>query len=140
MTVKYGKLMVDMMDLSLLLFVMISCSIMLDKFYSPLYGYMDNTPNKLLDWLVLDWYIRGLNDKDKRIAVYNKIDEIRAAIVCLQETKCETFDHSFIRSFYPKRFDQFIFSPSVGASGGIIILWNSSVFSRNNCRSIILLS
>jgi hypothetical protein len=28
----------------------------------------------------------------------------------------------------------------VGASGGIIILWNSSVFSRNNCRSIILLS
>src|SRR3954469_22123726 len=80
-----------------------------------------------LDWKVLCWNVRGLNDKDKQLAVYNKIDESNCAVICLQETKCESFDHSFIRSFRPKRFDQFIFSPSLGAFGGIIVLWNSSI-------------
>ena len=89
---------------------------------------MDSTTNAFLAWLIFDWNVRGLNDKEKRTHVYAKIDESNAAIVCLQETKCEKFDHSFIRSFCPKRFDQFVFSPSVGASGGLIILWNSAIF------------
>ena len=89
---------------------------------------MDSTKYWLLDWKVLDWNVRGLNDKDKRVIVYNKIDESQCSIICLQETKCETFDHSFIRTFCPKIFDRFVFSPSVGASGGIIVIWNSSVF------------
>jgi exonuclease III len=91
--------------------------------------FMDNTPNWLMDWVVLDWNVRGLNDKDKRLAVHNKIEESNCAVICLQETKCESFDHSFIRSFYPKRFDRFAFSPSIGASGGLIVLWNSSIFT-----------
>jgi exonuclease III len=82
-----------------------------------------------MDWMVLDWNVRGLNYKDKRLAVYNKIEESNCSMVCLQETKCHSFDHSFIRSFCPKRFDRFVFSPSIGASGGIIVLWNSSIFS-----------
>jgi exonuclease III len=85
---------------------------------------MDSTPT----WLVLDWNVRGANDKDKRLAVFNKIDKSNYAIICLQETKCESFDHSFIRSFCPKRFDHFVYSPSLGASGGLIVLWYSSVF------------
>jgi hypothetical protein len=89
---------------------------------------MDSTPIWLMDWKVLDWNVRGLNDKDKRLAVFNKIKESNCAIICLQETKCESFDRSFIRSFYPKRFDRFAFSPSIGASGGIIVLWNSAIF------------
>ena len=89
---------------------------------------MDSTTSWLLDWKVLDWNVRGLNDKDKRLLVYNKIDESQCAIICLEETKCESFDHSFIRTFCPKRFDRFVFSPSVGASGGIIVLWNSAIF------------
>jgi hypothetical protein len=28
----------------------------------------------------------------------------------------------------PKRFHNFAFSPSVGASGGILVVWNSPVF------------
>lgn len=46
-----------------------------------------------------------------------------------QETKCSSFDFRYIRSFCPKRFDSFAYSPSVGASGGILIVWNSAVFS-----------
>jgi exonuclease III len=90
---------------------------------------MDNTPTWLMDWMVLDWNVRGLNDKHKRLAVYNKIDESNCAIICLQETKCENFDHTFIKSLCPKRFDRFAFSLSIGASGGIIVLWNSVIFN-----------
>jgi hypothetical protein len=34
-----------------------------------------------------------------------------------------------IRKFCPKRYNNFAYSPSRGASGGIIVLWNASVFS-----------
>jgi exonuclease III len=61
--------------------------------------------------MVLDWNVRGLNDKDKRLAVYNKIEESNCVIICLQETKFEIFDHTFIKSFFPKIFDRFAFSP-----------------------------
>jgi exonuclease III len=70
-------------------------------------------------------------DKDKILSIYNKINESNCSVICLQETKCEVFDHSFIRSFCPKRFDQFAYAPSVGASGGIIVLWHSRLFTGN---------
>jgi hypothetical protein len=41
----------------------------------------------------------------------------------------EYFDHRILRKFFPKRFDNFAYSPSVGASGGILVIWNSSIFS-----------
>jgi hypothetical protein len=39
------------------------------------------------------------------------------------------FDLTFIRSCCPRRFDHFLYIPSNGASGGLIIIWDSSVFS-----------
>jgi exonuclease III len=61
--------------------------------------------------------------------VRSKVEESECDIVCLQETKCASFDWKLIRKFCPKRFDSFAFSPSIGASGGIIVLCNSSIFS-----------
>jgi exonuclease III len=81
------------------------------------------------NWRVLCWNVRGLNGEVRQRAVRAKIDESCCDIICLQETKCESVDWRFIRKFAPKRFDNFVFSPSVGASGGMIVLWNSSVFS-----------
>ena len=40
----------------------------------------------------------------------------------------EQFDIIMIRPFCPRRFDQFVVSPSVGASGEILIILNSSAF------------
>lgn len=42
--------------------------------------------------------------------------------------KHSAYDTPFIRKFVPKRFDKFEFIPSVGASGGILVVWNSSHF------------
>jgi hypothetical protein len=32
-------------------------------------------------------------------------------------------------NFVPRRFDKFEYVPSVGASGGILVVWNSSLFT-----------
>jgi hypothetical protein len=80
------------------------------------------------NWNILCWNIRGINGVEKWDAVRNKIEESSCSVIYLQETKKEAFDMSFIHNFVPKRFDKFELIPSVGASGGILVLWNSSVF------------
>ena len=84
-----------------------------------------NTTRK---WRVLCWNVRGLNSEKRQIAVRSKIEESQCSVICLQETKCDFIDHRFLRKFCPKRFDNFAYAPSVGASGGILILWSSAVF------------
>lgn len=70
-----------------------------------------------------------MNAVGKWDAVWDKIEESACSIVCLQETKKEHFDMAFIRKFALKRFDQFDFVPSIGASGGLLVVWNSSCFA-----------
>ena len=77
---------------------------------------------------MLCWNIRGLNADDKQLALYNKIVESGCALACIQETKKEDFDRSFIKKCCPRQFDSFAFAPSVGASGGILVVWKSSIF------------
>lgn len=78
-------------------------------------------------WRVLCWNVRGLNSDKRNRVIRQKIDENQAVVICMQETKIENFDMRYVREFRPKRFDNFAFSPSVGASRGILVLWNSSV-------------
>ena len=91
----------------------------------PVYALMSNLCR---NWNVLCWNVRGLNSESRQRAVRQKIEESQCSIACLQETKCSSFDSRSIKSFCPKRFDSFAFSPSIGASGGILVVWNSSVF------------
>jgi len=79
------------------------------------------------NWNVLCWNIRGLNAEEKHDAVRDKIEESGCSIVCLQETKIQSFDLPLVRKFAPRHFDKFDFVPSIGASGGILIIWNSAV-------------
>lgn len=58
----------------------------------------------------------------------DKIEESSCSVLCLQETKHEHFDISYIRKFAPRRFDKFDYIPSVGASGSILVTWNSAIF------------
>jgi exonuclease III len=88
-----------------------------------------NSANNRKCWNILNWNIRGINSDDKCNAIRQKLEENNCAVYCIQETKREHFDHSFIKKFAPKRYDQFAHSPSHGLSGGIILGWNSSVFS-----------
>src|SRR3954470_5481084 len=80
------------------------------------------------NWRVLCWNVLGLNSAERQRDVRAKIDESGCSIICLQETKCENFDLRLVIKFSPRRFDNFAFSPSVGASGGMIVVWCSSMF------------
>lgn len=83
------------------------------------------------NWNILCWNIRGLNSDDKWRAVRQMIDESGCSIFCLQETKRDSFDSAYIKKMAPKRFDSFCFSPSEGASGGILICWVGAHFLAN---------
>jgi exonuclease III len=80
-------------------------------------------------WKILNWNLRGINSENKWLALANKISESNCDIVCIQETKRESFDEQYLRNFCPKKLNKFEFIPSVCASGGIIIIWNGSLFN-----------
>ena len=80
-------------------------------------------------WNVLCWNVRGLNSDARQRAVRQKVLESHCAVVCLQETKLSECPRALIKSICPAGFDQFIESPSRGASGGILVVWRSDVFS-----------
>ena len=84
-------------------------------------------PNK--QWNILCWNVRGINSEKKQLAIRNAIDVSGCSVVCLQETKHPSFDASFVKLFCPKKFDMFAWVPSSGASGGLITVWMSSVFT-----------
>jgi hypothetical protein len=48
-------------------------------------------------WKILNWNIRGINAEEKWLALANKIEESGCDIICLQETKRQTFDMDYIK-------------------------------------------
>ena len=79
-------------------------------------------------WIILCWNVRGINSDKKWHAIKDRINDSFCDIICLQETKRETFDDAYIRNFCPPSFDQYVVLPSVGASGGAIVISKSSLF------------
>ena len=64
----------------------------------------------------------GTSRKSKQLGLHNAINSSGCAIVCLQETKKSHFDLAFIKSCFPKRFDDYVYVPSDGAPGGLIFI------------------
>ena len=83
----------------------------------------------LVNWNVLCWNVCGLNSEHKQLALFNAINSSGCVVICLQETKKQDFDNTFIKSCCPLRFDKFEFIPSRGASDGIATIWNNSIFT-----------
>lgn len=73
-------------------------------------------------WNILCWNVRGINAADKWTHIRSKIEESNCDIFCFQETKKEHFDLAFIKNFASRRFDKFIFAPSVGHQ--VVFLWD----------------
>jgi exonuclease III len=81
------------------------------------------------NWNVLCWNIRGINATNKLTAQRSKIKESNCDIICIQETKRETFDQAYLRNLCPSQFDCFDYIPSLGLSGGMITIWKGSKFN-----------
>lgn len=79
-----------------------------------------------LEWSVLSHNVRGINSTAKWNSIRCVIRDSGCDAVCLQETKKELFNRVYLKNFCPNQFDSFAFVPSVGFSGGSIIIWKSS--------------
>jgi exonuclease III len=89
-----------------------------------------NTVN-FLEWSVLSHNVRGINSTAKWNAIRCSIRDAGCEVICLQETKKEFFDSAYLKNFCPAHFDSFAFVPSMGNSGGSVIIWKSSRLSGN---------
>jgi len=76
---------------------------------------------------ILSINIRGLGAVEKRREIRRLVSEKRPSVLCIQETKLGVVDELFCRSLWESSLMAFSFKPSVGASGGILTLWDSSV-------------
>ena len=73
---------------------------------------------------ILNWNVRGLNSIARQDAVRVMVDSSKIDVVCLQETKMSTVSRRMVLSMLGSDFDNnFIYLPSDGVSGGILVAW-----------------
>jgi hypothetical protein len=79
---------------------------------------------------ICSWNVRGLNDNNKRLQVRYLLKSWKADIVCLQETKLDLIDRKIVRSLWGIPHVDWVYLGSVGASGGIILMWDRRVVEK----------
>jgi exonuclease III len=75
---------------------------------------------------IVSWNIRGLGWLEKRKEVRKLIGDLGPSIMCLQETKLQFCDAALSLALGGNSPHAFSYRSSVGASGGLLTLWDSS--------------
>ncbi|KAL6288610.1 hypothetical protein ACE6H2_006120 [Prunus campanulata] len=78
---------------------------------------------------IVSWNIRGLGSRSKRLLIKEQLRRLKPDIVILVETKKETINKKLVASVWGSRFKEWVFSPSTGRSGGIVLMWNTHLVS-----------
>ena len=88
---------------------------------------------------ILFWNVRGLHERDKRLQIKNLIRMWRADIICIQETKVELITRGFVRSLWRCYYVDWVYLGSLGASGGILVMWDRRVVEkvRRSCGALL---
>lgn len=71
---------------------------------------------------VLSWNVRGLNAQARRDNVRTLVEDVRPAIVCLQETKLAVINRYLVLSMMGRDFTEFAHLPASNTRGGILIV------------------
>jgi exonuclease III len=74
---------------------------------------------------IISWNVRGLGGVEKKREVSNLVREKSPIILCLQETKLSVCNYIVCNSLWNDSFVDFSYYPSMGASGGLLTLWDS---------------
>jgi len=74
------------------------------------------------------WNVRGLNSRARRDVVREFILQQHVSVVCLVETKLDVIRPSVACDLMGSSFD-YVFLPSVGVAGGILIGWRRDLWS-----------
>lgn len=83
----------------------------------------------LFSMKIISYNIRGLGGKIKKKEISKLIHEHSVDLICLQETKMEEVSSQLCLSLWAGDDFDWSFKPVVGRSGGLLMLWRSSVFS-----------
>jgi len=75
---------------------------------------------------ILSWNVRGLRGLEKKREVRLLVGEKLPFILCIQETKLQTCDDFVCASVWGNSPHSYSFRPSIGASGGFLIVWDNS--------------
>jgi len=75
---------------------------------------------------LVSWNARGLGGLEKRREVRELVKEKRPYVLCVQETKLMACDGVLCASLWGDANMDYSYRPSVGASGGLLTVWNST--------------
>jgi len=76
---------------------------------------------------VISYNVRGLGGGEKRVEVRRLVHEKNPFVLCIQESKMSFVDDFLIKSIWGLTPCGYSYQPSVGASGGLITVWDSSL-------------
>jgi exonuclease III len=76
---------------------------------------------------LLIWNVRGLNSSVRQDSIKELVGSSQVDVVCLQETKMQIITRRTILSMLGADFSDYVYLPSVGASGGILIAWRRHI-------------
>jgi exonuclease III len=80
----------------------------------------------VLSMKVLSYNARGLGGGEKRAEVRKLVQDRQPMVLCLQETKWQVVTESMINNIWGDAPRDFSFCRSVGASGGLVTVWDTS--------------
>lgn len=89
------------------------------------------------------WNIRGAVDYSHRVNLKHLNRELKANLICIQETKCQKWSKHMKESVWGFDNHGWLESSSRGLSGGLITTWDSSIIecvSSRRCRHFIPLN
>lgn len=75
----------------------------------------------------------GLGTKNKFSGVRDPVFNEKLEAIGIQEAKKEVIESGLVKSLWGLHQCDFVFSPSSGACGGTLLIWDSSVFHK--CKS-----
>jgi len=77
---------------------------------------------------IVSWNVRGLNDPSKRLQIKNLMNTWRADVYCFQESKISGDISGIVKDLWANRKVKYAQLEARGTRGGIIILWDSSIW------------
>ena len=78
---------------------------------------------------IVFWNVRGLHSRAKRTAVRSIISSVSPNVVCLQETKLDSFLLPLVVETLGSCFLDYFFLPASSTRGGILLAWNRNEIS-----------
>ncbi|CAJ2642357.1 unnamed protein product [Trifolium pratense] len=75
---------------------------------------------------IISWNIRGLGGPEKKKDVRQMVGDMKPFILCIQETKLQNIDEFLCKTLWGSSTHGFSYHSSLGASGGILTMWDSS--------------